>query len=272
MILSRKQCTIKPITALESLGGGNGHTGLGQIRLQLIKYGTTQSGRNIPGDAGDHSTDRISSLTYLIDPLQHFLRSLFIGTSDNVRIDVLLAECIVVNNTPDILHLGHVGQNLDAMQILQDLASNRTGGHSPNGLSRARTTTTRNGPHTVLGIVGGIGMGGTVRHAHIVLEIIARSMILVPHQHGDGRTGRHVVDGHAAQYLDAIGLVAGSGDTGLTRTASVQIDLDVLAGDLDAGGTPIECHSYTPSMGFSPCRNSKHSSKRVTASHCERER
>lgn len=38
----------------------------------------------------------------------------------------------------------------------------------------------------------------------------------------------------------------------MAGTATIEVDLDFVAGERDARGTPVECDAYAASVGFSP--------------------
>lgn len=56
----------------------------------------------------------------------------------------------------------------------------------------------------------------------------------------------------STQYLDAVCLIPRCGDATLAGTSSIQIDLDFVAAERDAGGTSVECDAHASAVGFAP--------------------
>ena len=101
-------------------------------------------------------------------------------------------------STPSATHvfdLRDVRQNLRAGDLLQHLLGDGAGGDAPDGLPRGRPPAARDGAHAVLHVVRGVRVRGAVRHRD--LAVILRPVILVAHEHRDGRAERHAVQADA---------------------------------------------------------------------------
>mmetsp|Transcript_5714 Transcript_5714/g.12227 ORF Transcript_5714/g.12227 Transcript_5714/m.12227 type:complete len:284 (+) Transcript_5714:606-1457(+) len=272
MLLPRQKRPGKTIPRLESFRRRNRHASLGQICLQFIKYRRPQPCRNIPRHARYNSPYRVSLLPYLVDPLQHPRRRCLIRTSYNIGIDIFHGKGVVIDILRfDLLHFGNVRQNLDIIVQFQNLARHRSGGDATDGLASGTPSSPGDGADSVFGIVGGIGVTGTVGDAHVVFEIISRSLILVPNQHGERGAQGDILGVYPREDFDGIGFVAGGGDAGLSGAATIEIDLDFVAGDGDAGWTAVEGDADASSVGFAPGGDAEETAEGVAGAHAEGE-
>mmetsp|Transcript_34339 Transcript_34339/g.72321 ORF Transcript_34339/g.72321 Transcript_34339/m.72321 type:complete len:235 (-) Transcript_34339:354-1058(-) len=187
MFFSRQQCPLKSISRFKSLSSGNGHAGLGQVSLELVKHGCTKSCRDIPGDACHNTTNGVACLADLVDTLQHLLRRGLVGTTDNVRIDIFHGESIIINIAANFLHLRNVCEHLNAVVHIQNLACNGTSCASANSLTRGGTSASSNRTYAILGIIGGIRMAWSVGNVHVVVKVVSTALILVADEHSNGR-------------------------------------------------------------------------------------
>ena len=94
-------------------------------------------------------------------------------------------------------------------------------------------------------------MGGPESHGHVL--VVAGSLVLVAHQHGDrGAQGCRSIQ-QAAEHLDPIRFLARGGDVTLTGPAPIQFLLDLLQIQIQPGGTPLHDHADATTMGFAEC-------------------
>mmetsp|Transcript_20390 Transcript_20390/g.37152 ORF Transcript_20390/g.37152 Transcript_20390/m.37152 type:complete len:233 (+) Transcript_20390:499-1197(+) len=194
MLYSRQQSPSESISRFKTFRCRNGHTCLGQICLEFVKNGRSETSRDISCHARDHSTDGISTFADLVNTCQHLLSRGLIGAPDNVRVDVLHGERILINIFGlNILHFGNIRQNLDTVVHFENLTRNGTGGDASNGLTRRGTPSTGNRANTILGIIGSIRMTGAVCNVHIIIEVVSAPLILVADDHGNWRAERDIL-------------------------------------------------------------------------------
>mmetsp|Transcript_23850 Transcript_23850/g.68503 ORF Transcript_23850/g.68503 Transcript_23850/m.68503 type:complete len:290 (-) Transcript_23850:402-1271(-) len=199
VILSCKESTSKAIARLESLGGGDGHAGLGKVCLELIKHWRTKTSWDVPSHASNNSPNGVAALANLVDPFEHFLGRSLIRTANNVGIDLLHGKSRMIDiGSFNVLNLGHICENFDAIVLVKDLPRHGTSSDATDCLAGGTTSSSSDGTNTILGIVGGIGMRGTIRHLHIIVKVIARSLVLIPNKHADGSADGDTMGRHTA--------------------------------------------------------------------------
>mmetsp|Transcript_8546 Transcript_8546/g.17829 ORF Transcript_8546/g.17829 Transcript_8546/m.17829 type:complete len:242 (-) Transcript_8546:493-1218(-) len=173
VILSGQQSSFESISRFKTLGGRNRHACFRKVRLEFIENGRSEASGNISGDTSNDTTDGISSLSDLVNASQHFCGITFIRASNHVRVNIFHGECVVVNIFRlDVLNLRNVGQDFNVVVHFQDFSCHGSGSYSANGLSGRRSASTRDSTNTILRIIRCIGMGWSVCHVHVILEII----------------------------------------------------------------------------------------------------
>mmetsp|Transcript_6956 Transcript_6956/g.16595 ORF Transcript_6956/g.16595 Transcript_6956/m.16595 type:complete len:360 (+) Transcript_6956:219-1298(+) len=268
VILACKESTSKAIARLESLGGGDRHAGLGKVCLELVKHRRTNTGWNVPRHASNNPPDGVAALPNLINPFQHFLGGSLIRTANNVGIDLLHGKSGIIDiGSFDILNLGHICKNFDAIVLVKDLPRHGTSSDATDCLTGGTTSSSSDGTNAILGIVGSIGMRWTIRYLHIIVEVIARSLVLIPNKHANGSADGDAIGRHPAQDFDGIGLISWGGDSALTRTPTVKVNLDFLARQRNTRRTSIESYPDASTVRFTPRRYSEQTAIGVASPH-----
>mmetsp|Transcript_20326 Transcript_20326/g.30513 ORF Transcript_20326/g.30513 Transcript_20326/m.30513 type:complete len:337 (-) Transcript_20326:413-1423(-) len=269
MLLPAEERPIESITGFKSLGGWYGHTGLGKVCFEFVKYGRTETRGYVPCDTSYYTANGVTGFANLINAGEHFDCRVLVWTTNDICIHIFDCKGIIVDVTGDVLDFGNVAKDLNVIVLLEDLPRNGTRGNTPNRLPGTTPPPTRYSPYSILGIIGSIRMRRPVGNTHIILQIIPGALILVPNQHGNGRARGDALARHAGEDFDCIGLVAGSGDAGLARAASVEVDLDFVAGEFYAGWAAVECDAYAASVGFAPGGDAEYAAEGVAGSHLE---
>lgn len=237
----------KARTKLETLGGGDGHHGMGQGGLELVETGLSEANGAVSNHAGDNTANRVVGVSVLLDNLDHLLTQSQIGTShgaggvDTFSGDALKgADPLLVGGGSvhgHIANLRNKGDNLNVVDGSQVLVGDGAGSHSANGLSGRRSASARRSLDAVLLLVGVVGMGGSRVVVH--LRVVMGSLVLVLNQHSDGSTQSLAVLGSALNS-NSVSLVSRSGESRLSGSSSGQLGLDIGLIEIHSGGDSID--------------------------------
>ena len=96
--------------------------------------------------------------------------------------------------------------------------------------------------------------------SHVVVG--ARTSILISHQHADGRANSAALE-YPAEDFYAVSFLSLRHQPALTRTTPVELDLNVVIGELQTRGTTVDDHSDAPTMRFAECSDAELFSKGV---------
>jgi hypothetical protein len=118
--------------------------------------------------------------------------------------------------------------HLGTGDLLEQLLRDRARRDAPDRLARAGAAAAGDRADAVLEVVRRVGVGGAVRDRH--LAVVARPLVLVAHEHRDGRAERDAVE-HARQDLARVLLLARRRDDALPGAAAVELRLDLLRRD-----------------------------------------
>ena len=133
--------------------------------------------------------------------------------------------------------------------LFQNLCSNSSGRHTPDGLTTGRTATTPIIPKTVFGIKAVICMAGTVILCN--LAVICGDLGGIADHQGDGSTGGLSVK-DTGQNLHLIGFFTLCSDSTGAGFTAIQIFLNLFFGERKSGGTAVHDDTQCLSVGFSP--------------------
>ena len=87
-------------------------------------------------------------------------------------------------------------------------------------------------------------MRGAIRDSN--LAVILASVVLVADEDGDGGAQGDTVEADAGEDLARVLLVPGGGDAGLAGATAVELELELVAGNLQARGTPSTTQPTPP--------------------------
>lgn len=241
---------------LDALDRIDAHQGIGQFRIQAIKYRLTQSGWNTLCHDGDFSANRILLAAELIHvglKLRHLVR---IGTEKSIFGYGIPA----FERNLDRTQLAHIAADHDTLG-LQVFAGNGTGRHAHGCFPGGRTPTTTVVAHTVFMVVGVIGMC----RAEAVFDrrVVLGFLIGIANQQADWTAGGFALenageDFHFIRFLPLGCVPAGA------RLAAIQIALQITCVEFQPGRAPVDNSHQRRTMAFASSGNSKKSAKGVS--------
>ena len=152
----------------------------------------------------------------------------------------------------------HLHQRAAHLHLGQDFARDGAGRDARGGLARRGTSAAAIIAQAVFGLIGEVGMA----RAKLVLDlgIVLGALIGVLDQQRDRRSRRHLHAGlgmrhHAGQDFDRVRLLALGGEARLSRTAAIQIVLDVLIGQRDQRRAAIDHAADRDPVAFAEGRD-----------------
>jgi len=232
----------------EALGGGDGEHRFGEVGFEAVEDGFAKSWRAAADDAFDGAADGVAFGTDFLDTGDHGLGSDGVASADDVGFDVGGGDGERVDFGLNILHGFDPGDGFEVGgEMLKDFFGDGSGGDAADGFAGGRSPATLPVTGAVFGIVGVVGVGGTVFFGHLGVGFGA--VVLVAYQDGDGRAEGFPFKG-AGEDFALVGLVTWSGDFGLAGTAAVEFDLEVGFGEGDEGRAAIDDDADATSMGF----------------------
>ena len=149
-----------------------------------------------------------------------------VRAAGGVCLDVIDGHGVPVHVGADVMHLRHPGEYLDPDSLGQEAPGDRTGGDASDRLAGAGTSASTPVPVPVLGLVGEVGVRGSVEVAEVV--VCAGPGIGVSYQDGDGAAGCEALE-DAGQDLDRVGLAALGDEARRPGAALVEKGLDIAA-------------------------------------------
>ena len=229
---------------LEGLAGGKAQHGLGQVGLQLVEDGGSQTGRDPARDAAHAAADGVGLASDLLDQGLHRFRRDRIRAPDGVGIHRLGADGRGVDVGDDVAHLVDPGDDLDPSE---DLAGDGARGDTGCGFPRGGATASLPVPQAVAGVVGVVGVAGPVQ---ILEGFVGPGVgVLVADQETDrGPRGDPLED--TAQNLDGVGFLALGGDAGLAWASPTQLMLHRGVVQLQTWRTAFHHRSQAAPMGL----------------------
>ncbi len=199
-----------------------------------------------------HAAHGVARLSNGVDEIDHGLRDLLVRTAHDIAFHLVAGHRRRVDLRLDVTNSFHIGHDLDGGRLGEQLARDGAGRDPADGFARAGSTASRHGANAVLGLIAVVGVRRTVLGTHLV--VVASARIAIAHQQRDGRAqGQATLD--AGKNLDLVRLVAVAGNAALARSATVQLDLDLLAADGEARGTPVDHDADTRPVGLAPGRD-----------------
>src|SRR4030095_16173768 len=145
----------------------------------------------------------------------------------------------------DVLHPARPRRDRPGGEVLQHLPRDGTARDTTDGLSRARAAASLPVPDPVLGFVGVVGVRGTVDVAQLLVG--ARARVGVADEDCDrGAEGLSLED--PREDLGAVGLLSRRRQATLAGPPAIELLLEVLRGQRDAGRTAVDDDAHAPSV------------------------
>ena len=101
--------------------------------------------------------------------------------------------------------------------------------------------------NAVFALVGEIGVGGSEDMAQVV--VVGGVVLGVAHEKSDGGAGGASFK-DAGEEFDLIGFAAWGGEAALSRSAAVELVLNEIGVDVDAGGHAVDDAAYADAVAF----------------------
>ena len=101
--------------------------------------------------------------------------------------------------------------------------------------------------NAVFALVGEIGVGGSEDVAQVV--VVGGVVLGVAHEKSDGCAGGAALK-DAGEKLHLVGFAAWGGEAALSRPAAVELLLDEVGVDVDAGGHAVDDAAYADAVAF----------------------
>ena len=240
---------IEATADIEALGSRKGEHRLGKVGLDAIEDGRAEPGRYPTRNAGDDASERVAIASGRIDGQRHGGGCGRVRTTCRIRLDHFEGHGAGIHVGDDVMHLRHPGEDLDPAHLGQQAAGNGTGSDSADGLAGAGASASPPVPVAVLGLVGEVGMRGSIEVAQVV--VCAGAGVGVADQHCNGAAGRETVE-YAGQDLGAVGLSPLCREAALPGSTAVQVVLDVVDREGEARRTAVDHHADTSAMALSP--------------------
>ena len=172
-----------------------------------------------------------------------------IASAHDVALDVSSGDGGGIDIGDEVLNRFDPSEDFErGVLLFEDLERDGGGGDAADSLAGGGTTTTGERADAVFGIVGVVGMAGTVLGGHFIVGTGA--LIGIFYRNGDGcAESDAILD--AGEDLCFVGLFAWCDDIGLARAAAVEGGLNDFAVDRNARWAAVDDHSYGSAVGFS---------------------
>lgn len=228
---------------LEALDGGDGHDGVAEQGLELVKAGLAQARRGVADDAGDGAAGAVVCVAEGRDALLHALARLLVRAADGEEaVDLVAGEGVGeaekgrvgahgvgVAKQLDVAHGRDKGDNLDAVGLAQPLFGHGAGGDAGNRLAGGAAAAARGGLGAVLFQVGPVGVRRARVEVNRLVAVVLGPLVLVGHGEQDGRAeGAAKLGARVNRHL--VLFVARRRDRRLAGAAAVELRLDVALG------------------------------------------
>ena len=234
---------------LEALAGRQREHRLREVGLQLVEHRLAQTRRHSPRHRFDHAAQGVAVLAGLLDAFDDTNGHVLVGAARDVRFHLGLGDGVGVHLGCELPDLLDVADDFNAVVAGEQLLGDRSRGHSPDGLARARPAAALPVANAVFGVVGVIGVGGPVLGAHVL--VVLPPSVLVPHAYEYGSAERQAVE-HAGEYLRPVALLALRGNLALAGPAAVQFLLYVIDRQLEPGRAPVDHDAHGVAVGLAP--------------------
>ena len=185
MLLTGKQGAAEAGADLESLGGRQAHHCPGEVRLQFVEDGCTESRRAASNDSLDGAPQGVAFGPGLLDESNHFLNPGGVAGAHDIAFDLLGGHRIRVNLGSQVANGGDPGEDFDAgNKSVEHLAGNGSSGNPSNGFPGGGSPPSLPVPDSILCVVSVVGVGGSVFGGHFL--VCCGTRILVAHQDSYG--------------------------------------------------------------------------------------
>jgi hypothetical protein len=193
----------KPGADFESFGRRNRQHRLREFGFHPLKHRLAQPRWHMFNHAGQHTADRIFAVAGGGHEFNHLLRHGFVGTTNNIGINLLARWRLCAQVTRiNIADGTDPRRDLGSKLLLEPLFGNSASGHTTDGFARAGTTAAAGGAVSIFHLIRKVGVR---RPRHIThFAVVARALVLVVHHQTNGGSQRfsyfHAGKNHRAAW------------------------------------------------------------------------
>src|SRR5690606_20573411 len=216
------------VADLDALDRVDAHHRARYLRVELVEDRLAEPGGNPGREHVDARADRVAVAAQLNHERFELLDLRRIRTEERIAVDRIEVDRLELDRS----ELREIAADANADALLQEFARDRAGRDAHRGLARRCPPAAAIVSESVFLVVRVIRVARAI--AILDLLVIARALILVLDQEADRRAGRPALE-HAGQDPHAIRLAALRDETRLPRPAPVEILLDILLRQRQAG-------------------------------------
>mmetsp|Transcript_11996 Transcript_11996/g.36467 ORF Transcript_11996/g.36467 Transcript_11996/m.36467 type:complete len:409 (-) Transcript_11996:61-1287(-) len=242
--------TLEATAILDTLYSVDTHQSGCEFGLDFPRLWRTDTRRTVLNDALNYTTHTIHFLFHAQNQFLHRFSSLGIGSTYFILLDERSIERLCDHSS----NLFHMTNYIDAVHHVKDLLGNGTGSHTSNSDSSRAAPSTTVVSETIATVIGVVGVHGTILF-HDVGVISTAYVVVEDHDH-DRCTSCQPVEESTVDYT-TIEFVPWCGHTALAWATSIQLDLNVLTAERDAGRTTVHNHAYSRAMALTKRSESK---------------
>ena len=218
---------------LDALDRVDAHHRVGDVGVELVVERLAQPDRHLPRDHLNARAAGIAGLAQHVHVRFEPRHDAGVGGEEGIARDLRL----VLERDFDLAERAHPAGKAGAVLLAQPFFGDRRGGNGRRRQSRRRAAATARVAQAVLAPVGVVGMAGPERVEDVAVVLAA--LIRVLDQQSDRRAGgQALVD--AAEDLHHIGLAALRHMPARARAAPVEVGLDVVDAQRQAGRAAVD--------------------------------
>ena len=236
-----------PLPISKPFVAGSDSMPLARVGLEPVEDRFAQPGRHPPRHRSDHSAQGIAVAPGLLDGVGHGGGGLGVGAPGGIGFDLVERHRRRIDRGLNGVDPAHPGQHLDAGHVGEESTGHGGRSHPANGLPGRRTPTAAVIVETVLGLVGVVGVAGTVDVAQMIVG--PGALVVVLDHHGQRRTGGAALE-KTGQDPHLIRLLPLGHQPALTGPASVEIALNVGDVERQARRTAVDHDTDRRTVGF----------------------
>ena len=217
------------------------------------KDGGSETDGAVAHDGLDGAADGVAVFAGGFDEVDHLVHDGGVTGAHDVRFDDFGGDGVGIDLGLDVFDGGNPSEGFETGgEHFENFFGDCGGGDATDGFARGGAAASVGIATAEFGIVGVVGMGGTVFDRHLVVGPGALVLVADVNRNG-GADGVALVD--AGEDFAGVGLVARGHDLGLAGTAAVEFVLDDFLGNGDAGRAAIDNDADASAMRFAEGRD-----------------
>ena len=238
--------TGKAEAVLKTFDGVDGEHGVGKGGVEFVEGGSAPARRTTGDEAFDDAAHGVAFAFDVEDEARHPFGRRGVGTTHVVAVDLVEGELVVVFFEDDVTYLPRPCGDAHPELSQEDLCK-RSAHHTAHGFAGRTASATAMVANAVFALVGEIGVGGSEDVAQVV--VVGGMVLGVAHEKSDGGAGGASFK-DAGEEFDLIGFAAWGGEAALSRSAAIELVLNEIGVDVDAGGHAVDDAAYADAVAF----------------------